>query len=156
MLIAVIGGEQAAPGTVADAEAVGHAIAAAGHVLICGGRDGVMAAACRGAKRGGGLTIGILPSTDAAEANKWVDIPIATGIGFARNSVIAYTADALIAIGGRWGTLSEIAFAQIAGKPVVGLHTWALGGASDLPDPVHHVADAEAAVARCQELTGGA
>ena len=108
------------------AEAVGRALAEAGAILICGGRGGVMAAACRGAKSAGGLTIGVLPGDSAAEANPYVDIPIVTGIGEARNIIIVRTAHAVIAVGGEFGTLSEIAFALKLGRPVVGLGTWEL------------------------------
>jgi len=106
------------------AEDVGREIAKKKATLICGGLKGVMEAACRGAKQEHGLTIGILPGTQKSDANKYVDIPIATGLGEARNSVIVRTADVLIAIGGRYGTLSEIAFALAFGKSVVGLKTW--------------------------------
>jgi len=108
------------------AEAVGRALAEAGAILICGGRGGVMAAACRGAKSAGGLTIGVLPGDSATEANPYVDIPIVTGIGEARNIIIVRTAHAVIAVGGEFGTLSEIAFALKLGRPVVGLGTWEL------------------------------
>ena len=102
-------------------------------MLVCGGRGGVMAAACRGAKSAGGLTVGILPGGDAGEANPWVDVPIATGMGEARNTIVVRSAEAVIAIGGAYGTLSEIAFALRWGKRVVGLGTWELarGGAPD-------------------------
>jgi uncharacterized protein (TIGR00725 family) len=109
------------------AEAVGRAIATAGAVLVCGGLGGVMAAACRGARAAGGVTIGILPGPDTSAANPDVQIPIATGMGEARNVIIVRTADAVIAVGGEYGTLSEIALARKAGRAVVGLGTWALG-----------------------------
>jgi len=110
------------------AEAVGRGIAEAGAVLVCGGMGGVMEAACRGAKAAGGTTIGILPGPDRAEANECVDIAIATGINEARNLAIIRTADALVAVGGSYGTLSEIGFALKAGKKVVGLKTWDIRG----------------------------
>jgi len=106
------------------AEQVGRSIAEAGAALVCGGMGGVMEAACRGAKAAGGLTIGILPGQDRAEANEWVDIAIATGVNEARNLAIIRTSDVLIAVGGSYGTLSEIGFALKAGKRVVGLQTW--------------------------------
>jgi hypothetical protein len=96
-------------------------------VLICGGRGGVMEAACRGAKGAGGLTIGVLPGMSRRHANAYVDIPIVTGMGEARNAIIARTADVVIAIGGSYGTLSEIAYAFGFDTPVVGLGTWAVG-----------------------------
>jgi hypothetical protein len=110
------------------AEAVGRGIAEAGAVLVCGGMGGVMEAACRGAKAAGGTTIGILPGPDRAEANECVDIAIATGINEARNLAIIRTADALVAVGGSYGTLSEIGFALKAGKKVVALKTWDIKG----------------------------
>jgi uncharacterized protein (TIGR00725 family) len=110
------------------AEAVGRGIAEAGAVLVCGGMGGVMEAACRGAKATGGLTIGILPGPDRCGANDCVDIAIATGIGEARNLAIIRTSDALVAVGGSYGTLSEIGFALKMGKKVVGLRTWDIKG----------------------------
>lgn len=110
------------------AEAVGRGIAEAGAVLVCGGMGGVMEAACRGAKAAGGMTIGILPGPDRSGANECVDIAIATGIGEARNLAIIRTSDALIAVGGSYGTLSEIGFALKMGKKVVGLRTWDIRG----------------------------
>jgi hypothetical protein len=101
-------------------------LAEAGVVLICGGGDGVMAAACRGARAAGGLTIGILPGGSQAEANPDVVIPILTGLGEARNLIIVRTSRAVIAVGGEFGTLSEIAFALKLGRPVIGLRTWEL------------------------------
>jgi uncharacterized protein (TIGR00725 family) len=97
-------------------------------VLICGGLGGVMEAACRGAKQTGGTTVGILPGDDRSAANPYVDIVIPTGLGEARNAIVVRSADALIAIGGAYGTLSEIAFALKAGKRVVGLGTWEVEG----------------------------
>jgi uncharacterized protein (TIGR00725 family) len=111
--------------------------------VVCGGLGGVMAAACRGAKSAGGLTVGILPGEDRAAANPWVDVAIPTGLGEARNALVVRAADVVVAVGGEYGTLSEIALALRAGKPVVGVATWALirpGGtaARDIitaPDP---------------------
>lgn len=124
-IIGVIGqGRDCSAELLKDAEEVGFRIVQKGAILICGGLGGVMEAACRGAKKGGGTTIGVLPGTDKFSANEFVDIPIVTGLGEARNSIIVRTADALIAIGGKYGTLSEIAFALSFGKPVVGLNTW--------------------------------
>ncbi len=127
-IVAVVGASDCTgrPHEVQLARAVGHALAEAGAILICGGRGGVMAAACRGAKSAGGLTIGVLPGDSAAEANPYVDIPIVTGMGEARNIIIVRTAHAVIAVGGEFGTLSEIAFALKLGRPVVGLGTWEL------------------------------
>jgi uncharacterized protein (TIGR00725 family) len=133
MIVAVIGSATCTPAEAAAAETVGRLLAEAGAVLVCGGRGGVMAAACRGAKSAGGLSIGILPGTDSSEANPWVDVPIVTGLGEARNAIVARTAESLIAVGGSHGTLSEIAFALKWGKPVVGFGTWQLsrGGVAE-------------------------
>lgn len=121
--IGVIGAGEC-PAEIADlAYRVGYGIAQQSGVLICGGLGGVMAAACRGAKDGGGLTIGILPGPDRGEANPWVDIPIPTGMSEARNAIIVRASDALIAIAGSYGTLSELGFAFQLGVPVVGLKT---------------------------------
>jgi uncharacterized protein (TIGR00725 family) len=107
---------------------VGELIAEASAVLICGGLGGVMEAACKGAKARGGTTIGVLPGPDPTEANFWVDYPIATGLGQGRNMIIVNTAQALVAISGGYGTLSEIAFALGGGKKVYGLETWDIKG----------------------------
>ena len=113
------------------AEAVGRALAERGAVVVCGGLGGVMEGACRGARAGGGLTLGILPGADRAAANEFVDVAVATGLGEARNALVVRSADALIAVGGSWGTLSEIALALRAGKRVVGIGSWEVrrGGA---------------------------
>lgn len=100
------------------AEQVGAGVARRGGILVCGGRGGVMEAACRGAKSQNGLTVGLLPESKA-EANGFVDVPLATGLGMRRNFLVVSVADVVIGIGGRWGTLSEIAYAVIFGKPVV-------------------------------------
>ncbi len=102
-----------------EAEEVGRLLAQRGCTVVCGGRGEVMAAAARGAKSAGGTTIGILPGTDRRDANEWIDHVIPTGLGHARNVVVAATGDAAIAVGGRYGTLSEIGFALILGRPVV-------------------------------------
>jgi uncharacterized protein (TIGR00725 family) len=101
------------------AEEVGRLLAERGCVVVTGGRGEVMAAASRGAKSAGGTTIGILPGEDRSDANEWVDHVVVTGLGHMRNFAVAASADAVIAVGGRWGTLSEIAFAKLLGRPVV-------------------------------------
>ena len=123
--IGVVGPGDADDEERAIAEAVGAEVAAAAAVLVCGGRGGAMEAACRGARGAGGLTVGLLPGEDRAEANPWVEVAIPTGLGEARNVLVVRAADALVAVGGGWGTLSEIALALRAGKPVIGLRTWA-------------------------------
>ncbi|HEX5619347.1 MAG TPA: TIGR00725 family protein [Solirubrobacteraceae bacterium] len=121
----------ATPAVLAAAEEVGAAVAEADCGLVCGGLGGVMEAACRGARSRGGLTLGLLPGLDREEANGWVVVAVATGLGEARNALVVRAADAVIAIGGGWGTLSEIALALKTGVPVVGLATWepTIGGA---------------------------
>ncbi len=126
MIIAVVGGNVCTPKVRALAEQVGREIASQGHMLICGGMGGVMEAACKGAKAAGGTTIGILATGDPRDANQWVDIPIATGMGYARNVIIVRTAAAIIAINGEYGTLSEIAHGLGFHAPVIGLDTWRL------------------------------
>ena len=150
MRISVIGGQEADAGAARLALEVGREIGARGHVLICGGRDGVMREACRGAKEAGGLTIGILPGDDATDANEFVDVPLPTGIGYARNVFVASAAEAVIAIDGSIGTLSEIAFALQSGRPVIGLATWELRDAGGGRPPIRRVTDAKSAVDACE------
>lgn len=145
-IVAVVGAGQCDPETTVLAEAVGQALAQAGITLICGGLGGVMAAACRGAKAAGGQTIGILPGSDPQIANAWVDIAIATGMGEARNLILVHTAQALIAVGGEYGTLSEIAFALKLGKPVIGLQTWQLSQQGRTIEPILEVETPQQAV----------
>jgi uncharacterized protein (TIGR00725 family) len=126
MFVAVIGSASCDQAVAALARELGREIARRGAVLVCGGRGGVMEAACQGAKEEGGTTVGILPGTDRREANPYVDIPIATGIGEARNAIVVRTADGVVAVSGGYGTLSEIGLALKMGRPVVGLGTWEL------------------------------
>ena len=125
-LIAVVGGNEASPENLRLAEEVGQELARRGVVMLCGGFGGVMEAACRGAKQGGGTTVGILPGDDASDANPYVDIPICTGMSYARNVIIVKSAGAVIAVDGAYGTLSEIAHALGEDIPVIGLNTWTL------------------------------
>jgi len=138
--IGVIGGSRPTDEGEALAERVGELLAEAGAVLVCGGLTGVMAAACRGARRRGGLTVGILPGARADDANPDVMLPIPTDLGHARNVVIAHTAEAFIAIGGSYGTLSEIAHALNLGKPVVTLQSWQVHKILPEPSPLLHQA----------------
>jgi uncharacterized protein (TIGR00725 family) len=126
--VAVVGPGEAGPEEIEAAEAVGRELAAHGAVLVCGGLGGAMEAACRGAKAGGGATLGILPGHDRSAANEHVDMAVATGLGEARNALVVRAADALVAVGGGYGTLSEIAFALKAGKRVIGIGTWEIEG----------------------------
>jgi len=127
-LIAVIGGRKAGRSLKKEAEEVGRLIAHNGGVLVCGGLHGVMASASKGAKKAGGLTIGILPQDYKRHANPYIDVAITTGLGIGRNVIIARTADALIAVGGEYGTLAEIAFGLQMKKPVIGICTWDIRG----------------------------
>lgn len=133
MFISVIGASNCSDEEAHVAEEVGRELARRGVIMICGGLGGVMEAACRGATSEGGMTVGILPWDRRSDANPYVRIPIVTGIGYARNAIVAKSADAVVAIGGGYGTLSEIAYAMQSGVPVVGLGTWALsrGGEQD-------------------------
>jgi uncharacterized protein (TIGR00725 family) len=126
IFIAVIGGGDCSPQESSLAEEVGGEIARKGAVLVCGGLGGVMEAACRGASREGGLTIGVLPGENRQTANPYVQIPIVTGLGYARNVAVVKSAQAVIAIDGSYGTLSEISHALQSGIPVIGLNTWSL------------------------------
>jgi hypothetical protein len=144
--VGVIGPRDATPAQLATAEAVGTGLGAMGLAVVCGGRHGVMEAVCRGATHAGGIAIGLLPDADPALANPYVGVIVATGIGEARNALIARAALCLVAIGDSYGTLSEVALGRQFGKLVVGLE-----GAARV-DGVRHVADAAAAlaaVARC-------
>jgi len=125
-IVGVIGSSKAEPEVLQLAEQVGAEIAKRGAALVCGGLTGVMEAACKGARSEGGLTIGIIPSDNKDDANPYVQIPIVTGMGMGRNVMLVKTADVLIAVGGEFGTLSEIAHALNIGKKVIGLRTWKL------------------------------
>jgi len=140
--IAVIGGSQPGRQAVEAAFEVGRLIARAGAVVVCGGLGGVMEAACRGAKEEGGLTIGILPGGAPADANPWVDVAIATGLGYTRNALVVMNADAVIAVDGEYGTLSEIAYGKIHGRRVVGLATWEVKGVEPAATPEEAVRQA--------------
>ena len=133
--IGVIGGARADIASLEAAGQVGRLIAGAGAILVCGGLGGIMEAAARGAKDAGGLTVGILPGSSPADANPFIDVPIATGLGFTRNSLVAMNTDALIAIDGEYGTLSEIAYGVILGKRVIGLGTWNIRGVLPAKSP---------------------
>ena len=152
MVIAVIGNSTCSAEEAKLAETVGELLAQQGATIICGGLGGVMEAACRGAKSKGGLTIGVLPGEDASMANPWVGIPIVTGVGYARNMAVVKSAQAVIAIGGNYGTLSEIAYALKSNVPVIGLNTWSLSRNSREDDPVIRVHGAQEAVNKAISL----
>lgn len=143
--VAVIGASRASEQEESAAELVGRELARAGALVICGGGSGVMAGASRGAARAGGTVIGILPGDDRSRANEWVSVALATGLGELRNGLIVRACDAAVAIGGSYGTLSEIGLALAHGVPVVGLGTWQIDGIETHDDPL-------VAVARVLEL----
>ncbi len=153
LILGVIGaGNSASEDGLRMAEEVGYLIARADAILICGGLNGVMQAAARGAKRGGGLTLGILPTGNKADANPYIDVPVATAMSTSRNLIIVRTADALIAINGSYGTLSEMAHAFDQGKPVFALHTWPMDKAGVEPGLFVPVATPREAVDRALEF----
>jgi uncharacterized protein (TIGR00725 family) len=150
--VAVIGAAEAGPDAVADAEAVGRELARAGAILVCGGRGGVMEAASRGAAEEGGVTLGLLPEGDRSRANAFLTVSVPTGMGELRNGLVARAGDAVIAVGGEFGTLSEIGFALKLGRPVVGLGTWELARGGEAVDAIEAATGPEDAVARALAL----
>jgi len=146
MIIGVIGDSSCPPEEAKLAESVGELLAQQGATIVCGGLGGVMEAVCRGAKSKGGLTVGILPGKNSSTANPWVDIPVVTGLGEARNVVVAKSAQAIIAIGGGYGTLSEIAYALKSSIPVIGLNTWSLSRNGQEDDSIIRAQSATEAV----------
>ncbi len=144
-IISVIGGRRVEKALLEEAEKVGRLMARRGIALVCGGLGGIMEAVARGARSEGGITIGVLPQDHKREANEYIDIPLVTGMGVGRNVIIARSADVVIAIGGEYGTLSEIAFALQMGKPVIGIRTWDIEG-------VMKVENAESAMTKALEL----
>jgi uncharacterized protein (TIGR00725 family) len=144
--VAVAGPSEGSADELADAERVGRGLAERGAVVVCGGLGGAMEAACRGAKEAGGRTLGILPGSDRRAANPYVDVAVATGLAEGRNALVVRSADAVIAVGGAYGTLSEIALALRAGIPVVGLGTWELLRRGRRDDAIVRADTPEAAV----------
>jgi len=142
MRVSVIGGSTCTEEQADTAEAVGRLLADRGHDLVCGGLGGIMTAACRGASEAGGHTIGILPTADRGAANRYVETAIATGIGSARNVLVVLNGDAVIAIDGSTGTLSELGHALDEGRPVAGIGTHRIDGVAG----IEHVETAAAAV----------
>ncbi len=136
IFISVIGSSHCTAEEAVNAEAVGRELAKRGAVVVCGGLGGVMEAVCRGAAAEGGLTIGILPGDSPRDANRYVKIPIVTGLGYARNSIVVKSGQAVIAVGGSFGTLSEIAYAFQYQLSVIGLKTWAIGEPVSLDNPI--------------------
>jgi hypothetical protein len=144
--VAVVGGGEAGADALAAAEDVGRELARRGAVVVCGGLGGVMEAVCRGAKAEGGTTVGILPTDDRRQANEYVDVAIATGMGEARNALVVRAADVVLAIDGEFGTLSEIALALRTGTPVVGIDTWELSIGGQEVEAILRLQDPVAAV----------
>ncbi len=131
-LVSVIGGHKCDDPTRLLAEQIGQVAAQMQAVVVCGGLGGIMEAACRGAKKAGGLTVGIIPGEDKKEANRFVDIVIPTGMGYSRNALVAAAGDVIVALAGEYGTLSEISFALIQGKAVYGFESWDIPGVKKL------------------------
>jgi len=152
MVIAVIGDSSCSAEEAKLAEAVGEGLAQQGATIVCGGLGGVMEAVCRGARSKGGVTVGVLPGEDISMANQWVDIPIATGVGYARNMAVVKSSQAVIAIGGNYGTLSEIAYALKSGIPVIGLNTWSLSRNGKEVDAIIRLDNAGEAVDKAVSL----
>ncbi|MDD5605279.1 MAG: TIGR00725 family protein [Dehalococcoidales bacterium] len=150
--ISVIGGSRASEEDLRLAEETGREIASKGVVLICGGLGGVMEAACRGARQAGGLTVGILPGDKRSSANSFVDIPVVTGMGYGRNVIVARSAQAVIAIGGSYGTLSEISYALQSGVPVIGLNTWEFSRGGKPDKAIIRASSAAEAVALAMDM----
>jgi uncharacterized protein (TIGR00725 family) len=146
--VAVIGPSDATSQETREAEAIGRGLADGGAIVVCGGLGGVMAAACHGASAAAGVTVGFLPGTDRTGANEYLQIALPTGLGELRNGLVIRAADAVIAVGGAYGTLSEIALALRTGVPVIGLDTWEIEG-------VERVKSAEEAVTRALQRAAG-
>ena len=152
VIVAVIGTRQPSPEESKLAEEVGRELAKNGVALICGGLGGVMADACRGARAEGGLTIGVIPGDDRKSANSYVQIPIVTGIGYARNVIIVKSAQAVIAVGGGYGTLTEIGYALDGKIPVIGLGTWKISRNNQLDKSIIRARNAKEAVNKALKL----
>jgi uncharacterized protein (TIGR00725 family) len=153
--VSVVGAGEADDGALAAAEAVGRELAARGALVVCGGRGGVMEAACRGAQGAGGITVGLLPDEDRRLANPHLTVSVPTGMGELRNGLVARAGDAVIAVAGEFGTLSEIGFALKLGRPVIGLGTWRLARGDVFVDAVEEAADPADAVSRALARAAG-
>jgi len=153
--IGVMGPALCLPDVYSLAREVGYLIGKRGAILVCGGKGGVMEASAKGAREAGGITIGILPGASASEANPFIDIPIVTDLGHARNAINVLTSQAIIAIHGSYGTLSEIALALKCHTPVVGLDTWDLIPPGGATLPITYARTADEAVAAALDLIPG-
>jgi uncharacterized protein (TIGR00725 family) len=147
-VVSVIGGHDCTPEVEQIAQKLGKKLAKVADYLVCGGLGGVMEAVCQGFKAGGGVTIGIIPSYDKKTANKYVDIVVPTGLGFARNVLVVQAGDSVVALPGEYGTLSEIAYCRHFAKPIVSLGSWEIPG-------VIQVKTVEEAVSRVEQLMKG-
>jgi uncharacterized protein (TIGR00725 family) len=154
--VAVVGASAGTPSELALGETVGRLLAERGAVLVCGGMGGVMEAAAGGAISAGGTTVGILPTASRLDANPYLTIAVATGMGEARNAIVVRTADVVIAVHGEYGTLSEIALALKMGKHVVGLGTWELVREGTAVNAIVRASSAEDAVAKALQLAAAA
>jgi uncharacterized protein (TIGR00725 family) len=150
--IAVVGPGEASADEARLAEELGCRLAEAGAVLVCGGMGGVMEAAARGSAEAGGLSIGLLPGVRRQDGNRWLAVAVPTGLGEARNALVVRAADALVAVGGGWGTLSEVALALKVGTPVVGIGTWELAREGRAVEGIVRASSPTEAVARALEL----
>lgn len=156
LLISVIGrGDGASSRAIELATEVGRLLAQRGATVVCGGLGGVMEAACKGAKTAGGMTVGILPGSDPDAANEWVDIPVPTGLGYARNVLVVKAGAAVIAVAGAYGTLSEIGHSLAEDKVVVGLETWDLDPPDGTGDRIIRATDPEDAVNKAMAIARG-
>jgi uncharacterized protein (TIGR00725 family) len=155
LIIAVIGGGKCTAQEAVLAETVGRELAKRGAILVCGGLTGIMEAACRGAAIESGLTVGILPGEEPGDSNPYVQIPVATGVGSARNIAVVKSAQAVIAIDGDYGTLTEIGFALKSGIPVIGLRTWSLYRNGEEDRSIIKAEDAVDAVEKAISLAKG-
>ena len=126
--VGVIGGASPRPEFLDKAKKIGRLIAEKGALLVCGGLSGVMEAAARGVSEAGGLSIGILPGGSIRDANPYIDVPVATAMGYSRNMLVVINSDVLIAVDGEYGTLSEIAYGRVYGKRIIGIGTWDIPG----------------------------
>jgi uncharacterized protein (TIGR00725 family) len=148
--VAVVGPGDAEQWALQAARELGDALARGRAIVVCGGLGGVMEAACRGAAEAGGTTLGLLPGADRSAANPWVSVAVPTGLGELRNGLVVRCADVVVAVGGGFGTLSEIALALKLGRPVIGIRTW------DIAAPVERIDDVSAAARRALEVVTSA
>ncbi|SEO86684.1 hypothetical protein SAMN04487948_10653 [Halogranum amylolyticum] len=151
MRVSVVGGSRIGPEEEATAEAVGKLLAQRGHSVVCGGLGGVMEAACRGAKEASGTTVGVLPGEDPAAANEYVDVAVATGLSHARNALVVMNGDAVVAVDGGGGTLSEIGFSFVYRRPIAGLGTHDVEGVEACETPEEAVNYVESTVESASE-----